>query len=95
MHLDFNATVEKITSPSPDITKYIFKVSLNLSIFETLISNAFSGILRPAGKGARCILVGMGSENGWVEGSVNVWKHTKKDGVKSEDYHNDIGNVQL
>jgi len=59
---------------------------------EIQFSNVFSGIDRPAGKGARCIIIGMGSESGWVEGSVNVWKHTKRE-VKSEDYHNDIGNV--
>ena len=32
----------------------------------------------------------MGNENGWVEGSVKVWKHTKKNGVLSADYHHDI-----
>ena len=43
----------------------------------------------PAGKGARCILVGCGNEKGWVLPSVQVWKH-KKGEVKSDDYHNDI-----
>ena len=31
----------------------------------------------------------MGNEQGWIEGSVRVWKH-KKDGAMSEDYHADI-----
>ena len=45
---------------------------------------------RPAGKGARCIIIGMGSSNGWVSGSAQVWERTAKEGVKSEDYHSDI-----
>ena len=72
----------------------ISKVSFNLKL-EILISNAFSGIPRTSGKGARCIIIGMGNENGWVEGSVKIWMHTKKDGVLSADYHNDIGNIKL
>ena len=32
----------------------------------------------------------MGNEAGWVEDSINVWMHTKKDGVTSNDYHHDI-----
>ena len=49
----------------------------------------FLGIPRPAGKGARCILMGMGNEHGWIQGSVRVWKH-KKDGPITEDYHYDV-----
>ena len=60
-----------------------------MSILESLIFNVFSGIPRPAGKGPRCILIGLGSEEGWVLPSVQVWKHTKQE-VKSDDYHNDI-----
>ena len=36
------------------------------------------------------IIIGMGSENGFVEGSAKVWKRTAKDGVMSDDYHSDI-----
>ena len=49
-----------------------------------------SGIPRPAGKGARCIIIGMGNEQGWVDNSVDVWMRTAKDGVVTEDYHSDI-----
>ena len=52
------------------------------------------GIPRPAGKGARCIIIGMGNENGWVPGSILVRKRTPKEGVVTEDYHFDI-NAEL
>ena len=52
--------------------------------------NLILGIPRPAGKGARCIIFGMGNERGWVKGSFEVWKRTAKDGVVTEDYHSDI-----
>ena len=55
---------------------------------ESIISNLL-GIPRPAGKGPRCILMGMGGENGWVDDSIRVWKH-KRDGPMTDDYHADI-----
>ena len=51
--------------------------------------NIFSGIPRHAGKGQRVIMMGMGTKDGWVKGSLRVWKH-RRDGPKSEDYHADI-----
>ena len=33
--------------------------------------------------------MGMGSSEGWLEGSIRVWKH-RKDGPQAEDYHADI-----
>ena len=51
--------------------------------------NAFSGYDRPAGKGQRVLIMGMGSEEGWLEGSIRVWKH-RRDGPQTEDYHADI-----
>ena len=57
---------------------------------QSVISNVFSGIQRPSGKGPRCIIIGVGNEDGWVEGSTRVWMHTKRDGVTSNDYHHDI-----
>lgn len=49
-----------------------------------------TGIPRPAGKGLRLIMVAMGSKDGFVDGSVELWKRTPKDGVVNEDYHSDI-----
>ena len=51
--------------------------------------NVFLGIPRPAGKGQRCIIMGMGSKDGWIKGTVRVWKH-RRDGPQTEDYHADI-----
>ena len=34
-------------------------------------------------------MMGMGTKDGWVKGSLRVWKH-RRDGPKSEDYHADI-----
>ena len=35
-------------------------------------------------------MVACGSKDGFVEGSVQLWKRTAKDGVISADYHCDI-----
>ena len=56
---------------------------------ESLDSIVFLGYPRPAGKGQRVIMMGMGTKDGWVKGSLRVWKH-RRDGPKSEDYHADI-----
>ena len=51
-----------------------------------------TGIPRVAGKGLRLIMVGMGSQEGWLEGSVQLWKRSPKEQgeVLPEDYHADI-----
>ena len=49
-----------------------------------------TGIPVKAGKGARLIIVGMGSTDGFVEDSNQIWKRTAKKGVISADYHSDI-----
>ena len=49
-----------------------------------------TGIPRPAGKGARVIMIGIGSKDGFVPGTADIWKHTKKEGELSQDYHRDI-----
>ena len=61
------------------------------SLYESLNQNynIFLGYPRPAGKGQRVIMMGMGTKDGWVKGSLRVWKH-RRDGPKSEDYHADI-----
>ena len=59
------------------------------SVYKSLDSIVFLGYPRPAGKGQRVIMMGMGTKDGWVKGSIRVWKH-KRDGPKSEDYHADI-----
>ena len=51
--------------------------------------NIFLGIHRPAGKGQRVIMMGMCTKDGWIKGSLRVWKH-RRDGPKAEDYHADI-----
>ena len=33
--------------------------------------------------------MGMGTKDGWIEGSIRVWKH-RRDGPQTEDYHADI-----
>ena len=53
------------------------------------IINIFLGIKRPAGKGQRVIIMGMGTKEGWIQGSIRVWKH-RRDGPQTEDYHADI-----
>ena len=60
-------------------------------MYESLTQNynIFLGLPRLAGKGQRVLIMGMGSIEGWLEGSIRVWKH-KKDGPKTEDYHADI-----
>ena len=40
----------------------------------------------PPGKGARWILIGAGTEDGWVPNSYRMWKGN----VKSEDYHTEM-----
>ena len=35
-------------------------------------------------------MVAMGSKDGFVDGSVELWKRTARDGVQSDDYHSDI-----
>ena len=69
---------------------YVFLIIFRLIRSESLKSNAFLGIPRPAGKGARVIIIGMGNQNGWIPNSAQVWKRTAKDGVVSGDYHSDI-----
>ena len=49
-----------------------------------------TGIPRPAGVGLRLIMVAMGGLQGFVDGSVQLWKRSAKNGVLSEDYHCDI-----
>ena len=47
-----------------------------------------TGIKRKAGRGPRVILMGMGSKDGWVAGSPQVWMHkTKGNKTISQDYH--------
>lgn len=70
------------------------KTTLNLSnldvnTYHFINFELILGIPRPAGKGPRCIIMAMGTETGFIEGSVRVWKH-KKDGPMSQDYHADI-----
>lgn len=40
----------------------------------------------PPGKGARWILIGAGTKDGWIKESIKMWKGT----VKSEDYHTEM-----
>ena len=51
-----------------------------------------TGIPRNAGKGLRLIMVGMGSHEGFLDGSVQLWKRSPKEQgeVIPEDYHADI-----
>ena len=34
-------------------------------------------------------MMGMGTKDGWIKGSIRVWKH-RRDGPQTEDYHSDI-----
>ena len=58
-------------------------------INESLILIHFSGMDRPAGKGQRCILMAMGTKDGFIKETIRVWKH-RRDGPQTEDYHSDI-----
>ena len=46
-----------------------------------------TGIKIPAGKGKRLIIIGMGSIDGWLEGSLGCWKRSTKKGPLPADYH--------
>ena len=82
--------LDKIKSSSLATHIDFLKNTLGLCTSQSLKSNAFLGIPRPAGKGARVIIIGMGNQNGWIPNSAQVWKRTAKDGVVSGDYHSDI-----
>ena len=51
-----------------------------------------TGIPHNAGKGSRLIMVGMGSSEGFLKGSVQLWKRSPKEHgeVMPDDYHADI-----
>ena len=54
------------------------------------ITSLSVGIVKPSGKGLRCILIGMGGRDGWVPESNQVWRRTDKTAPQSDDYHLDF-----
>ena len=48
------------------------------------------GIKRRSGKGERCIVVGIGGPDGWVEDGWEVYKRSKNTG-NSMEYKDDMG----
>ena len=44
-----------------------------------------TGLKIPSGKGQRCIIVGIGNENGWLK--LDIWKRSAKKGPLLADYH--------
>ena len=48
------------------------------------------GIKRRSGKGERCIVIGIGGPDGWVEDGWEVYKRSKNTG-NSMEYKDDMG----
>ena len=44
-----------------------------------------TGLKIPSGKGQRCIIIGIGNENGWLK--LDIWKRSAKKGPLLADYH--------
>ena len=44
-----------------------------------------TGLKIPSGKGQRCIMIGIGSVDGWLK--IDIFKRTAKEGPLSADYH--------
>ena len=64
--------------------------TLNFILVQAESRGLSTGIKIPAGKGKRLIIVGMGSSEGWLDGSVECWKRSAKKGPLPADYHNDF-----
>ena len=59
-------------------------------IFQAQDRGLSLGIKRRSGKGERCIVVGIGGPDGWVEDGWEVYKRSKNTG-NSMEYKDDMG----